>query len=149
MRNTIRGQSSTEYLLTYAWALILAGALIAFIYYLGGFNVLSAPSYTATGFTNLEMYTFQAFSNGTVVLNVRNQVENPITIKNVTVDGALVPSNLPKNVSSGSLVNITLTKTFGPAYNQYTKRLKFAFILQGSNITHYESGQISDKVYPS
>lgn len=149
LTKTRRGQSSTEYLLTYAWALLLATALLGMIYYLGWFNTLATPSYTATGFTNIEMYSFISYKNGTTLLQLRNQVETPITIRNVTVDNVLVTANFPQTINSGSITTVTiLNAAFGPATNsRYTKKLVFNYILQGGTITHYESGQISDKVY--
>jgi len=83
----MKGQTAVEYLMTYGWAILIILIVAGVLAYYGIFQPQGFLGPTARGFGQIQVLNPWSFaSDGTITLNVQNQVGGTITPKNIAVN---------------------------------------------------------------
>lgn len=127
-----KGQSATEYLMTYGWA-ILAITIVGALLYTQVFSNKSCTN-GANGWDMTSNIVpvgnqYSLATDGTLTIGVVNRLDTNVTIKNITIDTATAATpNLPLNAGiEGRLISGSGAATVATAGDCYTKTVTITY----------------------
>jgi len=114
-----KGQAALEFLITYGWAILIMGIVIAVAWQAGLFNIKGVEKEGWSGFWGVVPEDYVYLSNGRVDLVLRNDIDANITLINITMKNSrdevhrslcmpLVPGELTSSLSLGPHPNFEL-----------------------------------------
>ncbi|RLI90452.1 MAG: hypothetical protein DRO65_02740 [Candidatus Altiarchaeales archaeon] len=80
-----KGQVALEFLITYGWAILIMGVVIAVAWQAGLFNIKGVEKEGWSGFWGVVPEDYVYLSNGRVDLVLRNDIDANITLINITM----------------------------------------------------------------
>ncbi|MCK5042675.1 MAG: hypothetical protein KAJ20_00590 [Candidatus Aenigmarchaeota archaeon] len=144
MFNRRKGQSATEYLMTYGWAILAIVVVAGVLWNMGLFGGGSCGN-SVTGFagTQVSVKDFALTAGGSLTLSLRNAAGEDISIGNVTLD------NIYSNTSAMSISTIPTagaitfgaTGATGTAGSCYSQELAISYTVGG--MSHTARGTIN------
>ncbi len=143
MFNKRKGQSATEYLMTYGWAILAIVVVAGVLWNMGLFGGGSCGN-SVTGFagTQVSVKDFSWTSGNTLTLSLRNAAGENIIISNVSVGGVGNTSALSPNIipTAGAITSMTLANS-GTAGSCYSQELAITYTAGG--MTHTARGTLN------
>src|SRR5271157_919763 len=145
-----RGQTSLDFLMTYGWALLLIVIVVGALFALGIFNVGSFVGQRATGFPQVGVDAWNINSIGTLTLRLQNFAGTDIRVTGVNVTYGTIAFSYP--ISNVSIPNSRTSDAF-PVGNitglspgqYYTLPLRITYT-DPNNFVYTETGTISGTV---
>ena len=98
-----KAQSAMEYLMTYGWAILIIGVVLAAMFQMGLFNPSRYVTNTCTLPSGLACGQLILYSNGTLSVSIGNALQDPINVtaigcsQNKTITNMQIPYNPPSN----------------------------------------------------
>jgi hypothetical protein len=138
--------------MTYGWAILLVILVAGALFALGIFDVGSMVGNRAVGFTQVAIDGFKVASDGTLTVQLENQVGSPISIDyvNATYLGTTVGNSAPgvTNLGVGSSTSAIDVGDIGDVAsgNSYTIALKIGYTDKTSDFSYVESGTLNGAV---
>jgi len=137
MFNRRKGQSATEYLMTYGWAILAIVVVAGVLWNMGLFGGGSCGN-SVTGFagTQVSVKDFSWTSGNTLTLSLRNAAGEDIVISNVSVGGTANSTALSPNIipTAGAVTSMTVSNT-GTAGSCYSEELAISYTVGGMSHT--------------
>lgn len=84
----MKAQSSLEYLMTYGWAILIIGVVVAGLYALGIFNTAQFTPNLCVFPADFGCYSAPLFANGNILLNLEQSTSYPINVTAVGCNDA-------------------------------------------------------------
>ena len=113
----MKGQSATEYLMTYSWALVIIAVAVAALYALGVFSPQSLAASICSFPADFGCYSAVLLPNGNVVINLEQSTNYPINVTAIGCNDAGTNSNMvPVNSIAGwrgaAVINVEVGGNF-------------------------------------
>ncbi len=151
--STKKAQSSLDFLLTYAWALLLVVVVVAALFALGIFDPLSLTGNSASGFSNMGIVGWSFYDNGTVGLQFENHFGRDVDITNITINyknetkmsDQIISLTTGKQTNKLSVGDFSAPPSLG---NPYTLHVTIYFTDSQSDWTYADYGTLVGKVQP-
>lgn len=126
----MKGQTTVEYMINYAWALILIVVVVSVLWQIGLFNPSTFVEKKSSGFGMFDIQDFKFEKNGNLTLILISNAEKKITDVNISTiyNFTTVSEMMPGEVKKISLINPS--RSLGESYNL------------GVNITYLVNGKI-------
>ncbi len=137
------GQSATEYLMTYGWAILAIVVVAGVLWNMGLFGGGSCGN-SVTGFagTQVSVKDYALTDAGALSVNLRNAAGENIELTSVTVDaGAITQGASDWNVSTAGAVVTGTAGPTGTAGACYSYDLAIGYTIDG--ITHTARGTLN------
>ncbi|MCK4808221.1 MAG: hypothetical protein KAS90_01230 [Candidatus Aenigmarchaeota archaeon] len=136
------GQSATEYLMTYGWAILAIVVVAGVLWNMGLFGGGSCGN-SVTGFagTQVSVKDYALTNAGVLTLNLRNAAGETVTLTSVTVGAETITNTTSYDVSTaGAVVSGTGGET-GTAGACYSYDLALAYTIDG--VSHTARGTLN------
>lgn len=135
-----KSQAASEYLVTYAWAILIIVAVLGIIYYFGMWDFLAPRDCTLTA--GLNCYDFKVQSNA-VYITLLNNFGEIITINDIDVQDC--KGNPESKILQDNEKAIFTIASCNITGKKYTGQLNITYTAE-SNLQHHLEGQIRDIV---
>jgi hypothetical protein len=148
----MKGQAALDFLMTYGWAILLVILVAGALFALGIFDVGSMVGNRAVGFTQVAIDGFKVETDGTLSVQLENQVGRTIDIDyiNATYLGTTVNNSSPgvTNLGVGSSTSLISVGDVGnvTSGNSYTITLKIGYTDKKSGVPYVETGTLNGAV---
>ncbi|MCX6710160.1 MAG: hypothetical protein NTV63_04400 [Candidatus Woesearchaeota archaeon] len=139
-----KAQAAMEFLMTYGWAILVVLVAIAALAYFGVLNPGRFLPESCTIGAGVACQDFKVTAAGTATVIVRNGMGSGISAVTLSLGGtACTPA--ATTIADGSTTEFTCTATAGTAGAKYKGALTFAYIQEGSTLTHSKTGTLTAK----
>ena len=141
--NKRKGQSATEYLMTYGWAILAIVVVAGVLWNMGLFGGGSCGN-SVTGFagTQVSVKDFALTSGGSLTLSLRNAAGEDIAISNVTIgDDSNTSAMSVSTIPTAGAITVGATAASGTAGSCYSKELAITYTVGG--MTHTARGTLN------
>jgi uncharacterized protein (DUF58 family) len=142
-----KGQAALDFLMTYGWAILLIVLIAAALFVLGIFDIGSFIGNKAVGFTQVAVPAFKVASNGTLTLQLQNQVGNPIRIDsiNATYTNQTVSSAPSTNLGVGQTSSTLNAGAFTglSSGNSYVVTVRIGYTDRTTQFNYVETGTLN------
>ncbi len=143
MFNTRKGQSATEYLMTYGWAILAIVVVAGVLWNMGLFGGGSCGN-SATGFAGNQIWVkdFALTESGALTLNLKNAAGENLEISSIEVGASTLTQGANDwNVSTSGAVLQGIDGPEGEAGSCYSEDLAISYTVEG--VPHTARGKIN------
>ena len=143
MFNKRKGQSATEYLMTYGWAILAIVVVAGVLWNMGLFGGGSCGN-SVTGFagTQISVEDWALTSAGVLTLNLRNAAGETLTMTSIDVGASSVTNSSSWAIgTSGAVITGTDAPT-GTAGDCYSETLAISYVT-GDGVPHTARGTLN------
>ena len=141
--NRRKGQSATEYLMTYGWAILAIVVVAGVLWNMGLFGGGSCGN-SVTGFagTQISVEDWALTSAGVLTLNLRNAAGETLTLSSVTVGTDAATNTTSWDIGTGGAVIAHTSAATGTAGDCYSKTLAISYTT-GDGVPHTARGTLN------